>query len=101
MTGSTAEYDDDEMTGDGNDQYIVEDASDEVTELHGSGTDTVFYHAISLVARRMSRNMTFTGWADITGIGDQLSNAVEGDDSRTTCSAMTAMTPGRRPRPTV
>ncbi|MBA4095752.1 MAG: hypothetical protein C0484_03155 [Rhodospirillum sp.] len=74
--------DDDEMTGGaGNDQYIVDNASDKVTELAGGGTDTVF-SSISLVLAANVENMTFTGSADIAGIGNQLSNVMTGNDGK-------------------
>ena len=52
-----------------------------MTELAGGGTDTV-YSSISLVLAANVENMTFTGSADIAGIGNQLSNVMKGNSGK-------------------
>ncbi|MEF8761583.1 MAG: cadherin domain-containing protein [Candidatus Accumulibacter sp. UW25] len=69
----------DTMTGGaGNDTYIVNNASDVVTEFLGEGIDTI----LSSVGRTLGayqENLTFTGSGSINGYGNALNNAMTGN----------------------
>lgn len=64
--------------GAGDDVYIVDNAGDEVTELAGEGTDTV-YSSVSYTLSANVENMTLIGAADSDAIGNDLDNVLTGN----------------------
>jgi Ca2+-binding RTX toxin-like protein len=64
--------------GTGNDTYIVQAAGDSVVELANEGTDLVKTALGSFALSANVENLTHTGSADFTGIGNNLSNVIIG-----------------------
>ncbi|HSI22053.1 MAG TPA: putative Ig domain-containing protein [Methylophilaceae bacterium] len=64
--------------GAGNDTYIVDNASDAVTEAANAGTDLV-YSSVSHTLVTNVENLTLTGTADINGTGNTLNNILLGN----------------------
>lgn len=62
----------------GNDTFVIDNASDVVTELAGEGTDTI-QSSLSLTITRHVENLTLTGSADLTAIGSDVANALTGN----------------------
>ncbi|MGB8314115.1 MAG: hypothetical protein WCE69_06450, partial [Aestuariivirga sp.] len=60
--------------------YVVDNASDKVTELAGQGTDTIetSLASYSLAALTAVENLTYTGALSFTGIGNGLANRIAG-----------------------
>jgi Ca2+-binding RTX toxin-like protein len=69
----------DAMTGGtGNDTYVVDNASDVVTENPNEGTDTV-QSSITYTLPANVENLTLTGNASINGAGNALNNVITGN----------------------
>jgi Ca2+-binding RTX toxin-like protein len=69
-----------------NDFYFVNDVGDTVTEAAGAGTDTVSTTLISYTLGANIENVTFTGIANFTGVGNALANTINsgiGNDTLT------------------
>jgi len=64
--------------GTGNDTYIVDNASDAVTEAANAGSDLV-YSSVSHTLATNVENLTLTGTADINGTGNTLNNILLGN----------------------
>ncbi|ANM22118.1 serralysin-like metalloprotease domain-containing protein [Rhizobium sp. N941] len=67
--------------GGGDDVYIVDSASDVITELVSAGTDEIrtALAAYSIAALVNVENLTYTGSANFTGTGNALANTITGD----------------------
>jgi Ca2+-binding RTX toxin-like protein len=65
--------------GKGNDTYVVDNASDVVTEVAGEGTDTV-QSSVSYSLSTNVENLTLTGTANNDGIGNELDNTLTGNN---------------------
>ncbi|MGO8069770.1 M10 family metallopeptidase C-terminal domain-containing protein, partial [Rhizobium leguminosarum] len=72
--------------GAGNDIYVVDSASDIVTELASAGTDEILTSlaAYSIAALVNVENLTYTGSASFTGTGNALANTITGGASHDT-----------------
>lgn len=71
----------DTMTGGtGNDRYYVDDTADQIVELAGGGTDTV-YTTASLTMADNLETMVMNGSTAIDGVGNALSNRMTGNAS--------------------
>ncbi|WP_419813929.1 Ig-like domain-containing protein [Glacieibacterium sp.] len=64
--------------GIGNDVYIVDNVGDRVIELAGEGTDQV-NSSVSFTLDANVENLTLTGSADINGIGNDVTNTINGN----------------------
>ena len=64
--------------GTGNDTYIVNSATDVVTEAAGAGTDTERTALASLTLAANVENLTFTGAGNFSGVGNTLANVITG-----------------------
>ncbi|WP_206513403.1 beta strand repeat-containing protein [Rhizobium phaseoli] len=66
--------------GTGDDTYIVDNASDVITENAGEGTDTIRTNlaTYSLAALGNVENLTYTGTVAFTGTGNAAANAIAG-----------------------
>ncbi|NKL39403.1 RTX toxin, partial [Rhizobium leguminosarum bv. viciae] len=66
--------------GAGNDIYVVDSASDVITEAVGAGTDEIrtALAAYSIAALVNVENLTYTGSANFTGTGNALANTITG-----------------------
>ncbi|MHA4866224.1 calcium-binding protein [Duganella sp. PWIR1] len=66
--------------GDGDDVYVVDVATDVVTELAtgGSGTDLILTTAAALTLALNVENLKYTGLAAFAGTGNALANVIEG-----------------------
>ncbi|MBI2317341.1 MAG: calcium-binding protein, partial [Betaproteobacteria bacterium] len=64
--------------GTGNDTYVVDNAGDVVTELPGEGIDTVQTTLAAYTLGANVENLTFIGGGAHTGIGNALSNRIQG-----------------------
>lgn len=64
--------------GTGNDLYVVDVATDVVTELTGEGTDTI-QSGVNWTLGDTFENLTLTGSAAINGIGNALDNVLTGN----------------------
>ncbi|MGO7040454.1 M10 family metallopeptidase C-terminal domain-containing protein [Rhizobium acaciae] len=66
--------------GGGDDVYIVDSASDVITELVSAGTDEIrtALAAYSIAALVNIENLTYTGSANFTGTGNALANTITG-----------------------
>ncbi len=64
----------------GDDTYVVNVATDKVTELAGEGTDTIetSLATFSLAALTAVENLTYTGTGNFTGTGNALDNTIRG-----------------------
>jgi Ca2+-binding RTX toxin-like protein len=65
--------------GKGNDTYVVDNASDAVTEAAGEGTDTVEASITIAALAANVENLTLTGTADTNGTGNALDNYILGN----------------------
>ena len=65
--------------GGGDDTYLVDNASDVVTEALDSGNDTVIT-ALDYVLRANIENLNLTGAANVSGTGNELANTLVGND---------------------
>ena len=71
----------DQLTGGlGDDTYLVDDASDVVTEIANEGTDTI-QSAVSRSIEAHVENLTLTGSAAINGTGNELDNMLTGNSA--------------------
>ena len=62
----------------GNDTYIVDNIGDTVIEKAGEGTDTVF-SSVDFTLSAGVENLTLTGTASLSGIGNALDNVITGN----------------------
>ena len=65
----------------GNDTYVVDNVGDTIVELAGQGNDTVI-SSVSFELWRSSQhleNLTLTGSADLSGVGNARSNVMQGN----------------------
>lgn len=64
----------------GDDRYVVDSASDVVTEMANGGTDEILtsLSAYSLSSRPAVENLTYTGTSGFTGTGNALANRIVG-----------------------
>jgi Ca2+-binding RTX toxin-like protein len=74
--------------GPGNDTYVVDTASDVVTEAAGQGTDTVQTTLSSYTLGANVENLTFTGAGNFTGNGNGLANAITGGSGADTLNGV-------------
>ena len=74
--------------GAGDDVYIVDSASDTVTESSGGGTDHVFASASFSLGNNVE-NLTLTGSANIDGTGNTLVNTITGNSGNNTLNGGT------------
>lgn len=71
------------LGGAGDDTYYVDNAGDTVEENAGEGVDTV-YSTISWTLGANVENLTFTGYASLTGRGNGLANVMRGGNGSDT-----------------
>lgn len=71
----------------GDDLYVVDNASDSVTENSGGGTDTV-QSAISYTLGSNVENLTLTGSSALNGTGNTLNNTLTGHTGINTLSGL-------------
>jgi Ca2+-binding RTX toxin-like protein len=64
--------------GGGNDTYVVDSASDLITEFAGAGNDTV-RSTISVVLQAQLENLALIGTAPLSGTGNQVANRITGN----------------------
>ncbi|WP_051412926.1 proprotein convertase P-domain-containing protein [Methylophilus sp. 5] len=69
--------------GDGDDTYIVDTATDIITETATGGTDTV-QSSVTFTLGTNVENLTLTGAAAINGTGNALDNVITGNDANNT-----------------
>jgi Ca2+-binding RTX toxin-like protein len=74
--------------GNGNDTYVVDDASDVVTENAGEGTDAVL-SSVSYALGADLENLTLTGGSNINGTGNSLDNVLTGNSGTNTLTGGT------------
>jgi Ca2+-binding RTX toxin-like protein len=74
--------------GSGDDTYIVDVATDIVTENANEGTDTVV-SSVTLTLATNVENLTLTGTAAINGTGNTLNNVITGNSAANTLSGGT------------
>ena len=73
--------------GMGNDSYVVDSATDIITETAGQGTDTVLSSvAFTIVPLPAFENLTLTGSADINGTGNDGNNVITGNSGKNSLS---------------
>ena len=70
--------------GTGNDIYIVDTATDVVTENAGQGNDTVKTGLSSYTLGANVENLIYTGAGTFTGTGNTLANAISGGNANDT-----------------
>ncbi|MFN7657674.1 MAG: calcium-binding protein, partial [Dolichospermum sp.] len=69
----------------GNDIYVVDSATDTITELANGGTDTIQSSvSFSIAALANVENLTLTGTAAINGTGNALNNVITGNGANNT-----------------
>lgn len=73
--------------GAGNDTYVVDSASDIVTELAGQGTDTI-QSSVTLTIGAEIENLTLTGASDIDGTGNAANNVLTGNSANNTLTGL-------------
>ncbi|HEY8192105.1 MAG TPA: calcium-binding protein, partial [Alphaproteobacteria bacterium] len=74
--------------GTGNDTYIVDSATDVVTEAAGAGTDTI-QTSVTFTMSNNVENMILTGGAAINATGNTLANTITGNGADNTISGGT------------
>jgi Ca2+-binding RTX toxin-like protein len=67
--------------GNGDDTYVVDTAGDRVIEVSGAGTDHVLSSVSFNLTGQNAENLTLTGMAAISGIGNGLANLIVGSGS--------------------
>ncbi|MHA4870659.1 Ig-like domain-containing protein [Duganella sp. PWIR1] len=72
--------------GGGDDVYVVDVATDVVTELDGGGTDSVQTAAVAYTLGAFVENLSYTGTAAFAGTGNALANAISGGIGKDTLS---------------
>lgn len=80
----------------GNDNYVVDNAGDEVTEFSGFGTDLVTA-SITYTLTNFVENLTLSGSANINGTGNTLNNIIIGNSGSNILSGLEGddrLTPG-------
>ncbi|MDD1428820.1 calcium-binding protein, partial [Dolichospermum sp. ST_sed9] len=70
----------------GNDTYIIDSATDSITENVGEGTDTVQSSSISYTLATNVENLTLTGIANLSGTGNGGNNVITGNSGNNTLS---------------
>jgi len=73
--------------GTGDDTYIVDNTDDTVIELVGEGMDTIHSSASYTLSDNVE-NLTLTGSATISGIGNELDNVLTGNTGHNTLSGL-------------
>ena len=76
----------------GDDIYLVDNASDTVTELAGEGTDEVHTTLASYALAANVERLVYTGSAAFTGTGNAIDNILTGGTGNDTLSGETAAT---------
>ncbi|ATN32508.1 hypothetical protein ACO34A_01625 [Rhizobium sp. ACO-34A] len=71
----------------GNDTYIVDDINDLIMELAGEGTDNV-QASVSFALGSHIENLTLTGSAAISGMGNDLANVIVGNSGNNTLAGL-------------
>jgi Ca2+-binding RTX toxin-like protein len=74
--------------GTGDDTYVVDNASDVVTEAASSGTDTV-RSSVTRTLGTNQENLTLIGSSAINGIGNTLANVLTGNDAANSLNGST------------
>jgi Ca2+-binding RTX toxin-like protein len=78
----------DTMRGEaGNDTYVVDNVGDVVIEVAGAGTDTIqssISTSLNVAGRLDVENLTLTGAAAITGVGNAQNNVIIGNNANNT-----------------
>ncbi|MFC3440403.1 M10 family metallopeptidase C-terminal domain-containing protein [Sphingobium rhizovicinum] len=74
--------------GTGNDIYYVDDAGDNVVELDGAGTDTIFSSVSYALTGRIVETLTLLGAAALDGIGNNRANTINGNDGSNILSGL-------------
>ncbi|MBE9220907.1 beta strand repeat-containing protein, partial [Dolichospermum flos-aquae] len=69
----------------GNDIYVVDSATDTITELTSGGTDTIQSSVTYTIAELANvENLTLTGTAAVNGTGNAANNVITGNDANNT-----------------
>jgi Ca2+-binding RTX toxin-like protein len=69
--------------GAGDDTYVVDSATDVITELAGEGDDTI-ESSVTLTLAAQLENLTLTGTTAINGTGNSLANRLTGNSAKNT-----------------
>src|SRR5262245_41256545 len=75
--------------GTGNDTYFVDNAGDVVTELNNEGTADLIMSSIARVLPAYVENLTLTGTANISGIGNLQGNILSGNAGNNALTGVT------------
>jgi Ca2+-binding RTX toxin-like protein len=70
--------------GPGDDSYIVDDPFEDLAELEGEGLDTVYASASYHLVETWIENLYLLGVGDFSGIGNTLSNFIQGNTGNNT-----------------
>ncbi|ESQ88931.1 hypothetical protein ABAC460_14210 [Asticcacaulis sp. AC460] len=68
----------------GNDTYYVQNTGDNVVELAGEGTDTIYSTVTYSLAGRYAEAIILTGSANVNATGNSLTNSLTGNDGNNT-----------------